>query len=126
MNEISFPLLDERRRSIFLGGFWKEDFFKHIRASMLMEARACSYELNKTLLPPGLHDKETVWLRHERQSCAISQRSFRLGSLTSMFGCSWTYSSGTNAIRMPQPLCTSSILPNSAQESSLSSIQIVG
>jgi hypothetical protein len=41
MNEISFPLLDERRCSIFLGGFGKEDFFKHLRASVLMEAGAC-------------------------------------------------------------------------------------
>ena len=28
MNEISFPLLDKRRRSIFLGGFGKEDCFQ--------------------------------------------------------------------------------------------------
>ena len=60
MNEISFPLLGERPSSIFLGGFGKEDFFKHIRASVLMEARSCPQEFNETLLPPGLRDKETV------------------------------------------------------------------
>jgi hypothetical protein len=41
MNEISFPLLDKRRCSISLSGSGKEDFFKHNRASMLMETPAC-------------------------------------------------------------------------------------
>jgi hypothetical protein len=36
MNEISFPLLDKWRCSISLSGSRKEDFFKHIRTSMLM------------------------------------------------------------------------------------------
>ena len=40
MNEISFPLLDKRRCSIFLSGSGKEDVVKHTCASMLMEAQA--------------------------------------------------------------------------------------
>jgi hypothetical protein len=60
MNEISFPLLGERPCSILLGCFGKKDFFKHILASVLMEARSCPWKLNETLIPPGLRDKETV------------------------------------------------------------------
>jgi hypothetical protein len=40
MNEISFPLLDERRCSIFLSGSGKEDFFEHDWASKLVEAQS--------------------------------------------------------------------------------------
>jgi hypothetical protein len=39
MNKISLPLLDKWRCSISLSGSGKEDFFKHTRASMLVEAR---------------------------------------------------------------------------------------
>jgi len=39
MNEISFPLLYKWRCSISLNGSGKENFFKHNRASVLMEAQ---------------------------------------------------------------------------------------
>jgi hypothetical protein len=40
LNEVSFPLLDERRCSISRGVPQEEDFFKHSWASKLVEVQA--------------------------------------------------------------------------------------
>lgn len=45
-----------------------------------------------------------IRLCRERQIRSVPHRSSRFGSLISIFGCSWTHSSGTNATRIPQPL----------------------
>ena len=72
---------------------------RHLSLLLNVSRRRVTWQLPDGDVPDG----DAGWKGCYDEGGVASDHRFRLGPRTLIFGCSWTSSSGTKVMRMPQP-----------------------